>query len=251
MNKKLSIFGNWKMHQNRESIDLFVKELTNFKIPENITLGIAPQFIHIERIQNLFTEGSLRVLVGAQNCHEKDQGFFTGEISPRSLEDLSIDFILIGHSERRIIYGEDDSLLNKKIINALACHHHIIYCIGETLEEKKKFLTLKILEKQLHSGLSNLTRQNLEFLTIAYEPLWAIGTNRRSSLEDIENAHQFIKDYLKKRFSTASDKVKIFYGGSVKPNNIQELCSSSLIDGFLVGSASLRAGDFIKLCTSC
>jgi triosephosphate isomerase len=229
--------GNWKMNQTKSEIETFFREV---KIPAQkiYEAWIAPQAIHVTLCQSLTKE----IKIGAQNCHEKDSGAFTGENSPRSLKDLGAHFTLVGHSERRAIYKENHALLNQKTIHALKTGLKVIFCVGETIDERNSGKTFDILKEQLDLGLKGITDWNN--LIIAYEPVWAIGTGITASPAQAEEAHAFIKKHLQRN-------CVVLYGGSVKPDNVEELMNCPSIDGGLVGGASLKASDFSLLCQAC
>jgi len=243
--REIHIVGNWKMNQTLHEISQFFVEMTKMKMELKCKAWIAPQAIHIPILKEIaFTTGTIQI--GAQNCCEHDSGAFTGEISPLALADLGVEFVIIGHSERRTIYKEDNELLNKKILKALSHDLKIIYCVGETLEEREANLTNNVLEKQLREGLANFPVEKSHLLIIAYEPVWAIGTGKTASAEQAEDAHAFIRSCL----PHDSEETIILYGGSVKPDNIDSLLRKPNIDGALVGGASLKASDFRQLCSS-
>jgi triosephosphate isomerase len=241
--KKIHIVGNWKMNQTLEDIKNFFVDFSKLKMDLKCEAWIAPQFIHLPILKELaFTTGNIKV--GAQNCCEVDNGAFTGEVSAKSLADIGADFVIIGHSERRTIYKEDNTVLNKKLLNAITHNLKVIFCIGETLEEREQEKTFKVLEKQLTEGLQNFPANQKELLLIAYEPVWAIGTGKTASKEQAEEVHAFIRSKL----PTDLNQTVILYGGSVKPDNIDSLLKMPNIDGALVGGASLKATDFKALC---
>ncbi len=242
--REIHIVGNWKMNQTLHEISQFFVEMTKMKMELKCKAWIAPQAIHIPILKEIaFTTGAIQI--GAQNCCEHDSGAFTGEISPLALADMGVEFVIIGHSERRTIYKEDNELLNKKVLKALEHNLKVIYCVGETLDEREANLTHDILEKQLSVGLANIPKQKAHLLMIAYEPVWAIGTGKTASAEQAEEGHAFIRSHL----PHSSDETIILYGGSVKPDNIEALLRKANIDGALVGGASLKANDFRQLCT--
>lgn len=243
--REIHIVGNWKMNQTLHEISQFFVEMTKMKMELKCKAWIAPQSIHIPILKEIaFTTGSIQV--GAQNCSEHDSGAFTGEVSPLALADIGAEFVIIGHSERRTIYKENDELLNKKVLAALKHNLKVIYCVGETLAEREAEKTFFILERQISEGLKNVPSDKSHLLLIAYEPVWAIGTGKTASAEQAEEAHAFIRSKLKDN----ADKVIILYGGSVKPDNIDSLLVKENIDGALVGGASLKASDFRALCIS-
>jgi triosephosphate isomerase len=244
-NREIHIVGNWKMNQTLEEISHFFIEMSKMKMELKCKAWIAPQSLHIPILKEMaFTTGSIQV--GAQNCCEYDSGAFTGEISPLALADMGVEFVIIGHSERRTIYGEGNALLNKKVLLALSHGLKVIYCVGETLAERESGLTFQVIETQLHEGLKNLPAEHAANLIIAYEPVWAIGTGKTASSEQAEEVHGFIRSKL----AMNAEKTVILYGGSVKPDNIDSLLSKENIDGALVGGASLKAQDFRALCSS-
>lgn len=244
-NRDIHIVGNWKMNQSLHEISNFFIEMSKMKMELKCKAWIAPQSIHIPILKEIaFTTGSIQV--GAQNCCEHDSGAYTGEISPAALADMGVEFVIIGHSERRTLYNENNELLNQKVLAALKHHLKVIYCVGETLIEREENRTFSILEEQIRIGLKDLPADKAHLLLIAYEPVWAIGTGKTASSEQAEEAHAFIRSQL----TQLADKTVILYGGSVKPDNIDSLLRKPNIDGALVGGASLKAQDFRALCSS-
>lgn len=243
--REIHIVGNWKMNQTLHEISNFFVEMSKMKMELKCKAWIAPQALHIPILKEIsFTTGSIQV--GAQNCCEHDSGAYTGEISPLALADIGAEFVIIGHSERRTLYKEDNELLNKKILLALSHDLKVIYCVGETLEEREANKTFSVIENQLALGLKNVPADKANFLLIAYEPVWAIGTGKTASAEQAEEVHAFIRTKL----TVNAEKTIILYGGSVKPDNIDSLLAKENIDGALVGGASLKAQDFRALCQS-
>jgi len=243
--REIHIVGNWKMNQTLHQISDFFVEMSKMKMDLKCKAWIAPQAIHIPILKEMaFTTGAIQI--GAQNCCEHDAGAYTGEISPLSLVDMGVEFVIIGHSERRTIYKECDELLNKKVLNAVKHNLKVIFCVGETLEEREANKTLEVLERQLGLGLRNLPEDKSHLVLVAYEPVWAIGTGKTASAEQAEEAHAFIRSKLEHQM----DETIILYGGSVKPDNIDSLLRKPNIDGALVGGASLKAQDFRQLCVS-
>ncbi len=245
MKREIHIVGNWKMNQTLHEISQFFIEMTKMKMELKCKAWIAPQALHIPILKEMaFTTGA--IYIGAQNCSEHDSGAFTGETSPAALADLGVEFVILGHSERRTIYKEDNELLNKKVLGALKNNLKVIYCVGETLAHREENLTFKVIEEQLSVGLKNLPQDKAHLLLIAYEPVWAIGTGKVASAEQAEEVHAFIRSKLTHR----ANETVILYGGSVKPDNIDSLLRKENIDGALVGGASLKAQDFKQLCSS-
>ena len=243
--REIHIVGNWKMNQNLQSISDFFIEMSKMKMDLKCKAWIAPQALHIPILKEMaFTTGAIQI--GAQNCSEHDSGAFTGEISPAALADIGTEFVIIGHSERRTIFGESDDLLNKKTLNALKHDLKVIFCVGETLEEREANKTFDVLDRQIAIGLQNIPSEKAHLILVAYEPVWAIGTGKTASAEQAEEAHAFIRGKL----PLNKDETVILYGGSVKPDNIDSLLNKPNIDGALVGGASLKAQDFKQLCVS-
>lgn len=244
-NREVHIVGNWKMNLTLSEISHFFVEFSKTKMEINCKAWIAPQALHIPILKEIaFTTGSVQI--GAQNCCEHDSGAYTGEVSPLALADLGVEFVIIGHSERRTIYNESNELLNKKVLKALSHKLKVIYCVGETLAEREANKTFEVVEQQLSLGLKDLKAEWAKNLMIAYEPVWAIGTGKTATAEQAEEVHAFIRSKLPMN----NDSTIILYGGSVKPDNIDSLLRKENIDGALVGGASLKAQDFKALCVS-
>ena len=188
------------------------------------------------------------VALGGQNCYTKESGAFTGEVSPQMLKDVGCAWVIVGHSERRQYFGETDALLCEKVKFARASGLKVMFCIGETLEEREGGRMNAVLERQVSKGLEGLTDADFAGLAIAYEPVWAIGTGVVASPEQAQEAHAFVRGLVKKQFSASiADAVRIQYGGSVKPDNAAELMGKPDVDGFLVGGAALRADSFAAI----
>jgi triosephosphate isomerase len=191
------------------------------------------------------------IKLGAQNMYFEESGAFTGEISPAMIKSVGCEFVILGHSERRTIFGETNQTINKKIKAAVKHEIKPIFCIGETLDERESGVTFKVIETQVKEGLSGLSEVELANLIIAYEPVWAIGTGKNATPAQAQEVHKFIRDLISKLYSPAfAEKLVIQYGGSVKPDNSKELMSQPDIDGALVGGACLKADPFIKIIES-
>ncbi|GAB4017722.1 MAG: triose-phosphate isomerase [Bdellovibrio sp.] len=248
MQRKHLICGNWKMNQS-------VAEVENFfqKLPKEISqyqgeAWVAPQFIHIPLAQKLTKETGGKVKIGAQNCAATDLGAFTGEVAASSLKDLGVDFVIIGHSERRAIFGETDQIINAKVKKALEHGLFVILCVGETLQERESNKTFEVVKTQTLAGLKDLKAQDYKNLAIAYEPVWAIGTGKVATPEQAQEVHAFIRGALRESTCPNAQELQLLYGGSVKPDNVEGLLKCADIDGALVGGASLMADSFYKLC---
>lgn len=240
------IAGNWKMNKNiNEALEL-VKEIKAHKLNKDVEAVLCVPFTDIKDIKKAL--GATDIKIGAQNMHWEDSGAFTGEISPLMLKELGVDYVLIGHSERRQYFNERDETVNKKIKSALNHGIKPILCVGETLEQRQSGNEEKIVKAQIEKDLKDIEAKDIENLVIAYEPIWAIGTGQVASSDDANKMILFIRDTVKALYSESeSEKVRIQYGGSVKADNVVELMGKSEIDGALVGGASLKADDFVKL----
>lgn len=232
------------MNGSSEETALWVKSAMDAAVEfKSVDVGISPPFVYLETAVKI--AGDSGVLVGAQNCYWKESGAFTGEVSPRFLKDIGCDFVILGHSERRTIFGEKSPEISKKIAAAAEEGLKVILCVGETESERDKGETTATVEKQLDESLASVATDALKNIDIAYEPVWAIGTGKVATGEIAQEVHFFIRNYLRGRFNGAS--FRILYGGSVKPSNWGELNEKPDIDGALVGGVSLIPTDFRKL----
>lgn len=244
--RKKYILANWKMNQNLNDIETFFNELTNDYDSNSVYAGISPQSLHLEKLVKL-SENHGKINIGSQNTSSEKSGAYTGEISPIAVKEMGINFTLIGHSERRAIFGEQDVILNKKTLLALQTNLKVIFCVGETLEEREAGSLESVLRTQLSIGLKDIPADQKENIVIAYEPVWAIGTGKVAGPTEAQEAHALIRVILKEADILPSQDVSILYGGSVKPSNVEGLLSENDIDGALVGGASLKASDFNQL----
>jgi len=241
------IAGNWKMYKiSAEAIDLAKKLRENLADVQEREIVICPPFTVLSAVKNIINGSNISL--GAQDMHWEKNGAYTGEISPLMLIDLGCRYCIIGHSERRQYFSETDDSVNRKTKTALECGLIPIVCVGETLEEREKNLTFKIIERQIKTGLSGLLREQGEKIVIAYEPVWAIGTGKTATPEQAEEVQSHIRKLLASVFNEQiSQKIRILYGGSIRPDNIKALMSCQNIDGGLVGGASLEAKSFIQI----
>ena len=239
MRKKI-IAANWKMNMTLGESDSFLKTfLMELGDEKRVEVVIAPPFTALARVSERLNRVQ-NVKLGAQNMHFENSGAFTGEISAQMLRELFVRYVVIGHSERRTFFGETDEIVNKKAHAAIEATLEPIICIGETLAERDAGKVEQVLETQLRGSLAGLGPKELADLVIAYEPVWAIGTGRTASPEQAQSAHAFVRKTVAALSDAAiADKVRIQYGGSVKPGNTAELMSQPDIDGALVGGASL------------
>ncbi|MDD2998553.1 MAG: triose-phosphate isomerase [Erysipelotrichia bacterium] len=247
MTRRPLIAANWKMHKTTQEAKTFMAELLP-KIADlkNVDVLICPPFPLIYPVDQ-GREGS-KVLLGAQNMYFEEKGAFTGEVSPGMLKDLNCEFVILGHSERRWVFGESDELINKKVLAAFSSGLIPVLCVGEKLEEREKNLTDQVILNQLEKGLLGVSEKYLCGIVIAYEPVWAIGTGRNATTKDAKDAIALIREFIHSRYgSEVAAKVRILYGGSVKPENVRTYMEQEGIDGALVGGASLEADSFAKL----
>lgn len=239
--------GNWKL--NKKSADACELARKLVQLLGNVTdaeVVIAPSFTVLGKVSE--TLSGSKISLAGQNCFWMEEGAFTGEISPGMLADSGCQYVIIGHSERRQYFGETDETVNLKVMNALQSGLKVILCIGETLQERESDETLHVLERQTRIALRGIRTEDIQRITIAYEPVWAIGTGKTATDEQAQEAHSFIRKLLSEIFSAQeSDRIRILYGGSVKPENIKGLMSQSDIDGALVGGASLSADNFAAI----
>lgn len=246
--RKILIAGNWKMNKTAaEGADL-VREI-NQSIGRQTDVGVVvcPPFTALESTAAALEESS-GIQLGAQNMHPKLEGAYTGEVSPIMLRSLFCTYVILGHSERREIFGETDAFINQKVISAIESSLKPILCVGETLQQRENGTTMQVVESQLKGGLANVSAEMAETLVIAYEPVWAIGTGKVATPEMAQEVHAFIRAQLKALFGDATaNKIRILYGGSMKPENASELLDQPDIDGGLIGGASLKAKSFVDL----
>lgn len=240
------IAGNWKMNQSPSQAEEFIRGLLAMDYDIQVERVLCIPFLAIDRAHDLLKTSDF--FIGAQNMYFEEKGAYTGEISPTMLKDVGVTHVILGHSERREIFQEDDDLINRKILSAL--HHDLtpILCVGETEQEREGGHAKEKIEFQLGKDLQEVSHSEAERLIIAYEPIWAIGTGKTASSDDAEEMIQAIREWLSSRFDDAvADKIRILYGGSVKPDNIRELMDKENIDGALVGGASLDLQSFAAL----
>ena len=247
MMRKPMVAGNWKMNKGLyETRDLIREMVPVLRQVEGVDVVICPPFVGLGVAQRE-VEGSV-IKIGAQNLHWEESGAFTGEISAGMLKEL-VEFVILGHSERRAMFGETDETVNKKVKAALAHGLQPIVCVGETLEENQGGITADVVGRQVRADLAGLDAQQAERIVIAYEPVWAIGTGLAATPEGANAVHRdVIRPILRELFGTeVGDGLRILYGGSVNPGNAAELFGQSDIDGGLIGGASLKAESFIAL----
>ena len=244
--RKPVIVGNWKMNKTPSEAKALLEEVKALDLDENVEKGFCVPAIDLLVAQEVL-EGT-DINYGAENMYYEESGAFTGEISPLMLKDVNAKYVIIGHSERREYFKECDCLVNKKVKAALAHDLVPILCVGETLEEREENKQEEKVKDQLTKNLKDVSEADIEKVIIAYEPIWAIGTGKTASAEDADDMCAFIRNFIKETYSEeASQKIRIQYGGSMKPENVKELLAKENIDGGLIGGASLKASDFEQL----
>lgn len=245
MRKKI-VAGNWKMNKNlQEGIEL--AGIVNDQVSgTEVTVVLCTPFIHLTEVKKIITKEAL--FLGAQNCASEPGGAYTGEVSAGMIKSAGASYVIIGHSERRSYYKEEDSTLNKKVKQALASELIPIFCCGEVLEERKANKHLSVVKMQIEKGLFDLPEQDFSRIVIAYEPVWAIGTGIVATSDQAQEMHKIIRDLLVSGYGKElADQTSILYGGSCKPSNAGELFANPDVDGGLIGGASLNAGDFMGI----
>jgi len=245
MRKKI-VAGNWKMNTlltDGMELAKSVEKLEKEKLSDALVI-IAPPFTHLSKVRQLIEN----VKLSAQDCASEPSGAYTGEVSPEMLVSSGVEYVIIGHSERRAYYNEDNELLNKKVKLALSTGLKPIYCCGEVLEERETGKLFDVVKEQLKVGLKDLTTDEISQVIIAYEPVWAIGTGVVASPDQAQEMHKFIRDLLVELFDgQVAEEMSILYGGSCKPSNAEVLFANPDVDGGLIGGASLNAEDFIAI----
>jgi triosephosphate isomerase len=241
------IAGNWKLNKTVAEAVALVEDLkAGVADVVDRDIVVAPVFTALTPVASV-VEGS-NIGLAAQNCYPESRGAFTGEVSPALLKDAGCRYVIVGHSERRQLFGESDAFINRKIKAVLGAGLTAIFCIGETLEEREADKTFEVLEHQVRGGLEGIDIAPMQRVVIAYEPVWAIGTGKTATDGQAQQAHQFIRDLIAAMYGDGvAERVRIVYGGSVKPDNVDGLLGQPDIDGALVGGASLQAGDFIRI----
>ena len=249
MGRKVIIAGNWKMNktgaEGRALVEALLKEVAPFD-PAEVDIVVCPPFTTLAEVRPVVS--GTKVKLGAQNVHWEDHGAFTGEISAAMLKEAGVEYVIIGHSERRQYFGETDETVNRRLQAALKAGLKPIVCIGELLEERENNRTEEVLRKQIRGGFAGLDAATMAGVVIAYEPVWAIGTGRTATPQIAEETQAFIRAEVAALFGAAcAEQVRIQYGGSMKAANARELVAQKDIDGGLIGGAALEAEGFAKL----
>lgn len=248
MRKKI-VAGNWKMNMDlnegyrlAESINNYFSQSPSVKAD----VVLCPPFIHLAGIADILKDGN--VFLGAQNCASESSGAYTGEVSALMVKSTGAQYVIVGHSERRSYYNEDNKTLYKKTVQALKAGLKVIFCCGEVIQERESGIHFDVVKKQLEEGLFSLAPEDFQGIIIAYEPVWAIGTGLTATPSQAQEMHKFIRDLVEKKYGTAAAQdLTILYGGSCKPSNAREIFAEVDVDGGLIGGASLKKEDFIAI----
>ena len=242
MKRKKIVAGNWKMNMTLDESVNLINELKQIST-NDVDIKIAPSFTNLNKAVSLLDSSEIEVI--AQNVHPEERGAFTGEISIEMLKSVGVFSIIIGHSERRKYFNENDSILSKKAKTAIDNSLNIIFCVGEELSEREKGNHFELIKNQIINGLFGLDIDQIKNVVVAYEPVWAIGTGKTAENYQIQEMHEFIRKLFNDKYGNEiSQKIRILYGGRVKPNNAKEIFSLNDVDGGLIGGASLNFSDF-------
>ena len=248
MRKKI-VAGNWKMNNDLAETEMFLVDLEKQVIPENVSVMIAPSYTNLHYSSKSLREHPVEVI--AQNMHQSQNGAFTGEVSAKMLISVGVNTVILGHSERRAYFNEDNAILAEKVNTALENKMNIIFCIGEELEDRKNGTYFELVKKQISEGLFHIPKEAWQNVVVAYEPVWAIGTGETASPEQAQEMHEFIRNTIQENYSKeVAESVSILYGGSVKPDNAKEIFGQKDVDGGLIGGASLNADTFMNIVNS-
>ena len=247
---KKIIIGNWKLNLDHlEAIQLLQK--INYSLPEdieeNIEIVLSPSFTSLRSLQTVISSDKLKIKLSSQNVSQYSSGAYTGEISAAQLKKLDIEYAIVGHSERRTLFNEVDSVINDKVNRLIDSEIMPIFCFGESIDERKSGTYLNFIENQINEGLKGLRKDKVKKLVVAYEPIWAIGTGEVASLENIVEVLDYVKNIINKKPFFNDDNIKFIYGGSVSPDNAEDILNSKIVDGALVGGASLDANKFLDI----
>lgn len=243
------VAGNWKMNNDLAETQTLIEQLIQQGDFSNKRVMIAPTAVHLSAAKSALSTSKIEVV--AQNMHQAEVGAYTGEISGKMLKGIDVNAVILGHSERRAYFGETDAILEEKVAAALKQDIEVIFCFGEELEDRKAGNHFEVVASQIKNALFALDAAALKHIILAYEPVWAIGTGETASPEQAQEMHAFIRNLLAEKYGEATAQAtSILYGGSVKPNNAQEIFSKADVDGGLIGGASLKAEDFFAIVKS-
>lgn len=254
MRKKI-VAGNWKMNLGRKEAGILISEIVSLvekeNVPPEVNVIICPSFVHLSKAKSLLPPNEKRIFLGAQNCSHESSGAFTGEVSAPMLNTYQVDYVIVGHSERRQYFKEDSNLLAEKVNIVLDNGMTPIFCCGEQLIQRETNQQNQVVEKQLSEALFHLPQSEFKKLVIAYEPVWAIGTGVTATSIQAQQMHATIRHAIAGKYgSQTADHIPILYGGSCKPTNAKELFAQEDVDGGLIGGASLKAKDFVAIMKS-
>lgn len=243
------VAGNWKMNNDLAETQTLIEQLIQQGDFSNKRVMIAPTAVHLSAAKSALSASKIEVV--AQNMHQAEAGAYTGEISGKMLKGIDVNTVILGHSERRAYFGETDAILEEKVAAALKQDIEVIFCFGEELEDRKAGNHFEVVASQIKNALFALDAAALKHIILAYEPVWAIGTGETASPEQAQEMHAFIRNLLAEKYGDeTAQATSILYGGSVKPNNAQEIFSKADVDGGLIGGASLKAEDFFAIVKS-
>ena len=247
MKRTVLIAGNWKMHKTPDETEGFIREFTRaYSGDPRVEVLLIPPFTSLERAGRLLA--GTGISLGAQDVYHADEGAYTGEVSPRMLMACGCSYVIVGHSERRALFHEDDTVVNRKLRAAVSADLSPILCVGETLDEHRAEKVEEKITRQLSADLAGVGRDELSHVVIAYEPIWAIGTGETATPEEAQGTIKMIRDWIEENYdASAAEGIRILYGGSVKPENAASLLSQPDIDGALVGGASLNPDSFAQI----
>lgn len=246
--RKYIVAGNWKMNTSVEEGKQLAQNLVNNtpELASNHKVILTPPFLHLSSVNTVVTDSQLDL--AAQNCHFENSGAYTGEVSPKMLADFGLNYVILGHSERRTYFGETEEILKKKVDQALSNNLEPIFCIGESLEQRESGDFKSILLNQLKDSVFHLSADDFKKVILAYEPVWAIGTGVTASAEQAEEVHAFLREEIAKHYSAdVAEVTTILYGGSCKPSNANDIFAKANVDGGLIGGAALKSEDFIGI----
>ena len=248
--RKPLISANWKMNHNHFEAIQTIQRLSyalSSSDYENVDVSVHPPFTDLRSLQTLIEADDIPISLGAQHCHWEEKGALTGEVSTEMLAKLNVSFVLVGHSERRHVFGETNEDVNRKLHAIISKEMTPILCVGETLQQRESGETANVVESQLKAGLDGVALKNVASMVIAYEPVWAIGTGKNATPEDAQEVCNSIRSWITENWKAAGEEVRIQYGGSVKGVNAPDLMKQSDIDGLLVGGASLDPDEFSRI----
>ena len=248
--RKPLISANWKMNHNHFEAIQTIQRLSyalSSSDYENVDVSVHPPFTDLRSLQTLIEADDIPISLGAQHCHWEEKGALTGEVSTEMLAKLNVSFVIVGHSERRHVFGETNEDVNRKLHAIISKEMTPILCVGETLEQRESGETANVVESQLKAGLDGVALKNVASMVIAYEPVWAIGTGKNATPEDAQEVCNSIRSWITENWKAAGEEVRIQYGGSVKGGNAPDLMKQTDIDGLLVGGASLDPDEFSRI----